>query len=113
MKTLHAATPEDCRAAIDACPRLLVAYSKDHCPGCRMLELSLRQFAAMPEAAGVALLEVKLETLGEDFFRGLGLRQTPTIALYRDGAELARLPGFQAPARIAQAAGEHFSQVPA
>jgi len=113
MKTLHAATPEDCRAAIAAYPQLLVVYSKDHCPGCRMLELSLRQFAAMPEATGVALLEVKLEVLGEDYFRRLGLRQTPTLAVYREGTETARLPGFQAPGRIAQAATDHFSRVPA
>lgn len=113
MKMLRAATPDEFRAAIAAHPRLLVAYSKDDCPGCRMLELSLRQFSATPDAADVALLEVKLEALGEDFFRGLGLRQTPTLALYRDGAEVARLPGFQAPARIAQAAVDHFDRAPA
>lgn len=113
MKTLHAATPEDCRAAIAAYPQLLVAYSKDHCPGCRMLELSLRKFAAMPEAKGVALLDVKLEVLGEDYFRRLGLRQTPTLAVYRDGTEVVRLSGFQPPGRIAQVAADHFSRAPA
>lgn len=110
MKILRAATPDEFRAAIAAHPRLLVAYSKDDCPGCRMLELSLRQFSARPEASGVALLEVKLEALGEGFFRDLGLRQTPTLALYRDGLEVARLPGFQAPDGIARAAADHFTQ---
>ena len=113
MQILHASSPDDHHAAIAAHPRLLVDYHKDDCPGCRMLEMSLRKFAATPAAAGIALLEVKLETVGEDFFRSLGLRQTPTLALFVDGAEAARLPGFQAPAQIAQAVERHVARVPA
>lgn len=110
MKTLHAASPDDIRNTIAHHPRLLVIYSKNHCPGCRMLELSLQKFAAAQDAVGITLLEVKLETLGEDVFRSLGLRQTPTLALYRDGAERARLAGFQTPGQIAQAVASHFSR---
>lgn len=113
MQTLHAASPEDHHAAIAAHPRLLVDYYKDGCPGCRMLEMSLRTFAASPPADGIALLKVKLETVGEEFFRALGLRQTPTLALFADGAEVARLPGFQAPSQLAQAVERHFPRAPA
>lgn len=113
MQTLHASTPDDVRAAISAHPRLLVDYFKDDCPACRMLDMSLRQFAATPAAAGLVLLKVKLETVGEDFFRGIGLRQTPTLALHIDGQEVARLPGFQAPAQITQAVEAHAGGVPA
>ena len=60
-------------------------------------------------AAGLVLLKVKLETVGEDFFRGLNLRQTPTLSLFKDGTEAARLPGFQAPPQIAQAVATHFA----
>mgnify|MGYP002714911657 CR=1 FL=1 len=49
------------------------------------------------------------EALGEDFFRTLGLRQTPTLALFKDGSEAARLPGFQAPPQITQAVATHFA----
>jgi len=90
-------------------PRLLVDYYKDNCPGCRMLDVSIGKFAATPEAAGVALLKVKLEALGEDFFRDLGLRQTPTLAVFKNGSEASRLPGYQTPAQIAQAAQAHFA----
>jgi thioredoxin 1 len=113
MQTLHAASPEDHHAAIAAHPRLLVDYYKDDCPGCRMLDMALRTFAATPDAEGTVLLKVRLETVGEDFFRGLGLRQTPTLALFADGAEAVRLPGFQAPAQIAQAVERHFVRAPA
>ncbi len=102
MQTLHAASPEDYHAALAAQPRLLVDYYKDDCPGCRMLELSLRKFASEAVAADLVLLKVKLESVGEEFFRALGLRQTPTLALFRHGTELRRLPGFQAPSRIDQ-----------
>ena len=109
MQTLHASTPGDVTAAIAAHPRLLVDFHKDDCPGCRMLDMSLRAFAAGPGTAGLVLLKVRLETVGEDFFRGLGLRQTPTLVLCADGAEVARLPGYQPPARIALAVGSHFT----
>ena len=47
----------------------------------RMLDMSLQKFASTDAAAGLVLLKVKLEALGEDFFRSLGLRQTPTLSL--------------------------------
>ena len=108
MQTLHASTPDDYAAALAAHPRLLVDYYKDDCPGCKMLDMSLAKFAADPAAEGVALLKVKMEIVGEDFFRGLGLRQTPTLALFKDGNEAARLPGFQAPGQIAGAVAQHL-----
>lgn len=100
MLTLHANTPGDYHAALRAHPTVLVDFHKDNCPGCRMLALSLAAFAATPQAEGVVLLNVKLETLGEAFFRSLGLRQTPTLQLVRDGHEVSRLPGFQTPQQI-------------
>lgn len=116
MLILHAATPDDYASAVAAHPRLLVDFYKDDCPGCTMLDMSLKVLASAPEAAGVVLLKVKLEQVGEAFFRDLGLRQTPTLVLFRDGAEVARLPGFQSPAQLAQAVGAHLApatQLPA
>lgn len=109
MLILHAATPDDYASAVAAHPRLLVDFYKDDCPGCTMLDMSLKVLASAPEAAGVVLLKVKLEQVGEAFFRDLGLRQTPTLVLFRDGAEVARLPGFQSPAQLAQAVGAHLA----
>ncbi|AKC86655.1 thioredoxin family protein [Pseudoxanthomonas suwonensis] len=108
MQTLHASSPDDYAAAVAAHPRLLVDFHKDNCPGCTMLDMSLRKFAAEPAAEGMVLLKVKLEQVGEEFFRGLGLRQTPTLALFRDGEEVARLPGFQSPIQVAQAVDSHL-----
>ncbi|AOH35854.1 thioredoxin family protein [Luteimonas sp. JM171] len=113
MKTLHARSAEEFHAAITGHPQLLVDFHKQDCPGCRMLEMSLRKVADDPAATGLALLKVGLEDVGEDLFRSLGLRQTPTLSLYGDGVELARLPGFQPPARILDAVETHFAGVPA
>ncbi|TYT26543.1 thioredoxin family protein [Luteimonas viscosa] len=110
MQTLHASSPDDYRAALAAHPRLLVDYHKDDCPACRMLDMSLMKFADDPAAAGLVLLKVKLETVGEDLFRALGLRQTPTLSLFQDGVEARRLPGFQAPGQIAQAVGLYLGE---
>ncbi|MEE7546191.1 thioredoxin family protein [Xanthomonas sp. Kuri4-1] len=100
MQILTATSPDEYTAAVAAHPRLLVDFYKDNCPGCRMLDMSLDKFAASEAATGVALLKVKMEVIGEGFFREHGLRQTPTLALYRDGSEVARLPGFQSPAQV-------------
>ncbi|MGW8276594.1 thioredoxin family protein [Xanthomonas axonopodis] len=100
MQTVTVTSPEHYTQTLAAHPRALVDFYKDNCPGCRMLDMSLDKFANSDAANGVALLKVKLEVVGEDFFRDLGLRQTPTLALYRDGAEVARLPGFQSPAQV-------------
>lgn len=113
MQILYASSPEDHEAAIAAHPRLLVDYHKDDCPGCRMLEISLQRFATSSGADGIALLKVKLETVGEDFFRALGLRQTPTLALFSGGAQAARLPGFQSPAQVAAAVERHLPRTSA
>ena len=100
MQTLTATSPDDYAAAVAAHPRLLVDFNKDNCPGCRMLDAALGRFGSSEGAAGLTLLKVKMEDVGEAFFRDLGLRQTPTLALFKDGAEVARLPGFQSPAQI-------------
>ncbi|AEO44172.1 thioredoxin family protein [Xanthomonas perforans] len=100
MQTITVTSPEHYTQTLAAHPRALVDFYKDNCPGCRMLDMSLDKFATSDAANGVALLKVKLEVVGEDFFRELGLRQTPTLALYRDGSEVARLPGFQSPAQV-------------
>ncbi len=113
MKILHATSPEDVDAAIATNPRLLVDWYKDDCPGCRMLDRSLQAFAAMPEARDLVLLKVRLETVGEACFRARGLRQTPTLSIHRDGAEAARLPGFQSPAQIMAATVAARAPLPA
>lgn len=103
MLTLHADTPEQYHAALLAHPLLLVDFYKDNCPGCRMLEMSLASVAASLQAGGAVLLKVRLEAVGEAFFREWGLRQTPTLSVVRDGCEVERLAGFQSPVRISQA----------
>ncbi|MCC4619282.1 thioredoxin family protein [Xanthomonas cassavae CFBP 4642] len=100
MQTITVTSPEHYTQTLATHPRALVDFYKDNCPGCKMLDMSLTKFAASEDAAGVALLKVKLEVVGEAFFRDLGLRQTPTLALFKDGAEVARLPGFQSPAQV-------------
>ena len=108
MQTLHATTPDDYAAALAAHPRLLVDFYKDDCPGCRMLDMSLARFAGTGEAAGLTLLKVKMESIGADFFRSLGLRQTPSLALVKDGEEVTRLSGFQSLPQITAAVQQVF-----
>lgn len=109
MLILDAATTADYHAVLAAHPRVLVDFHKDHCPACRMLELALQRVAVSAVGQGTTLLRVRLETLGEPFFREQGLRQTPTLVLFRDGLERARLPGFHSPAQIEAALSLHLA----
>lgn len=111
MQTLHATTPEQFQQVLANSPRVLVDFYKDQCPGCSMLALSLQKFAAQPEAAGLVLLKVRLEDVGEALFRSLGLRQTPTLCLYVEAVEQRRLAGFQSPAQITAAVSDSSAAV--
>lgn len=113
MQILHATSPEHYAAVLAAHPRLLVDYWKNDCPGCRMLDASLQKAFASGRVQDMPVLKVQLEVVGEALFRGLGLRQTPTLSLFLDGTEISRLPGFQTPAQIERAVVEGFAQVPA
>lgn len=102
MLTLHATSPDDHQRILREHPAVLVDYYKDQCPGCRMLDMALATVAATPEAAGIVLLKVRMETVGEAFFRELGLRQTPTLRFVQNETEVKRLTGYQPPARIGE-----------
>jgi len=103
MLTLQAHCADDYHDVLRTHSLVLVDFYKDQCPGCRMLDLALAQVAVTPAAAELVLLKVKMETVGEAFFRELGLRQTPTLTLVRDGRETRRLAGYQSPAQISAA----------
>lgn len=82
-------------------PVFLADFWKDRCVNCKMLDLAFQKFAATPEAAGLTVAKLKLEDLGEDLFYAQSVRQAPTLILYRDGREAARLSGFIPPEKIA------------
>lgn len=109
MKIIDAATAEQVQGIIASQPRVLVDFHKDQCPACRMLDVALQRVAGSGAAQGVTLLRVRMEVVGEGFFRGLGLRQTPTLALFRDGRELLRMPGYQSPPQIEAAMAAHLA----
>ncbi len=46
MQIITATSPDEFNAALKAHSRLLVDFYKEHCPGCRMLDMALNKFAA-------------------------------------------------------------------
>ena len=100
MNKIEITTVDAFYEALAAHERVLVDFYKDNCPGCKMLDMSLTRFAATSAAAGVVLLKVKMENVGEAFFHEHKLRQTPTLIMYRRGEEMGRRPGFAPPPQI-------------
>lgn len=109
MLTLHALSADHYHAILREHPAILVDYYKDQCPACRMLDMALASVASSPVAANVVLMKVKLEILGESFFRALALRQTPTLSVVHSGRETQRLVGYQPPHAIAAALSQSGS----
>lgn len=99
MIKIEPQTIEEFNEAIAQHPSALADFFKDNCPGCKMLDASLAKLTG-PEFDNLVLIKAKLEVLGEDLFKGFGLRQTPTLMAFRDGQETARLPGFTPPANL-------------
>lgn len=75
-----------------------------------MLELALERFGATA-ASDLILLKLKLESLGEAFFRSWSLRQTPTLIFFHEGNEVLRLLGFQSPQQLSTAAINAFGHI--
>ena len=110
MRIIEASTTDHFHQVVATQPRLLVDFHKDQCPGCRMLALSLQRVAGTAAGQGVVLLRAQLEVLGESFFKALALRKTPTLMLFRDGGEVARLAGYQTPVQIEAAIARFLGQ---
>ena len=75
-----------------------------------MLELALERFGATA-ATDLVLLKLKLESVGEAFFRSMSLRQTPTLIFFHEGTEVLRLLGFQSPQQLSTAAMDAFGHI--
>lgn len=73
-------------------PTILEVYS-DSCPPCRRLVPVLTKVATRYAD------EVQVVTVGTDaeleLLRELQVRSTPTLIIYKDGAELGRMTGFR------------------
>lgn len=108
MNTHAVTTIKQFRSLIASHATVLVNFTKDHCSSCKMLALALTHFATRPLASDLTLTYVQLEQFGEEFFRQQGLRQTPTLILYRDGLEAVRLPGFYTPVQIETALKDYL-----
>ena len=110
MKILPLRSPDEFRPALAEHPCVIADFYKDHCPACQMLDLALARFKTTA-ASDIVLLKLKLEVLGEVFFRDLSLRQTPTLIFYHEGNEVCRRMGFQSPQQLSAAASSAFGRV--
>ena len=110
MKILPLSSPDEFRRALAEYPCVIADFYKDHCPACRMLDLALARFKTTATSDFV-LLKLKLEVLGEVFFRDLSLRQTPTLIFYHEGNEVCRRMGFQSPLQLSADVSSAFGRV--
>ncbi len=91
----------------------LLIISRNACAGCNALDGALKTNAELQAAlAGVQVAVVKLEdvpTIASTF----GLRMAPSMILFREDDEVARLTGFEGASKLINAAREHFAALAA
>jgi thioredoxin 1 len=95
-------------SVISGNPLVLADFGKDNCPGCSALDRTLEQLKGDPQYSQVTLVKAKVEQLGRQAFVDLGLKQAPSLLMYRDGDEMYRMSGFTNPASVRSTIDEHL-----
>lgn len=89
----------------------LVIVSRNNCAGCNALDGALKTNAELQNAlAGAQVAVVKLEDVPA-IATTFGLRMAPSMILFREDDEAARLTGFEGASKLINAAREHFSDL--
>lgn len=90
---------------------VLLIVSRNACPGCDALAKALQNSALLQDAlAGVTVAVAKIESI-PTIISTFGLRQAPTMILFKDDEEVSRLTGFTAPAPLVEALHKAFTPV--
>ncbi len=77
---------------------VLVNFTKGNCQPCQMLSASLEKFTeSHPD---IKIVKVRLEAVGEEYFKRLGLRQTPSLWYFSDGVCISKHSGYLSPSQI-------------
>ena len=84
---------QELEEAIRDTPKILVLYGKENCTSCDMTKMALGRV----NTSGWKVVHARMEDLGEDHYKEMGLRQVPTLIAYKDGKESARQTGFALP----------------
>jgi len=89
--------------------RLVLAYfGKDNCPGCVSLDQLLNKLKGEGALEGMVIAKTKVEKIGPEAFREMGLRSAPSLILFRDNDEVYRLSGFTGERPVREAISEHL-----
>ncbi|WJJ55068.1 thioredoxin family protein [Xanthomonas phage RTH11] len=89
----------------------LVIVSRNACAGCNALDGALKTNVELQAAlAGTAVALVKLEDV-PDIARTFGLRMAPSMLLFKEDDEVARLLGFEGPAKLLAALRANFCEL--
>lgn len=100
MQVLSVSSPEAYADVLAEHARVLVEFSNAPSAAGPCLEELLRELNEPRSLAGLTLLKVKLELLGQSFFERLGVVELPTLILVEGGNEIARHTGSYSPTAI-------------
>ncbi len=109
MQLLELASIDHLNEVTAANAQVLLIISRNNCPGCDALKRTLDGNAQLQEAlSGTVVAMAKLEDI-PSLPQTFGVRQAPSMILFREDDEVARLSGFMAPQPLLKAVQEQFA----
>jgi thioredoxin 1 len=87
---------------------VLIIVSRSNCPGCDALERTLEHHAELRTALADTVVGIAKVEHMPNITQVFALRQAPSMILFKDDDEVARITGFQAPHPLIQALHQAF-----
>lgn len=89
--------------------QVLLIISRNNCPGCDALQRALDGNDQLRQAlSGIVVALAKLEVIPA-LPQTFGVRQVPSMILFREDNEVFRLTGFATPQPLLKVLQEHFT----
>lgn len=113
MEPIQISSLDQLNEVIAANANVLLVVSRNACPGCDALARSLETHSELQSALeGVTIAVAKVEKI-PNIASIFGLRQAPSMILFKDDEDVAQVTGFQAPAPLIKAVRATYAPIAA
>lgn len=111
MIELTVSTLDELDTVVSEHPMVIADFGKDNCPGCNAMDRTLSELKADPKYQQVTLVKAKVENLGRQAVVDLGIKQAPSLLMFKDGDERYRMSGFSSKDSVTMTIDKHLLSI--